>query len=131
MVIVSCFFYFPASFLPKAVLKVECPVGCAGNLIYFPAFGWRKFCCYVVFGCYIVIIGCYWLSYKYQVVHGQMLRASFFLDVVQSIFVTTVAVGLIVKVQAWMQKQQDSIVEEKNKLLVEVTQKAKACAERG
>lgn len=126
MVIVSCFFLFPGIFFSQGGIESGMSSWFAlGILFIFLLLDGVNFVVMLSLDA-IVIIGCYWLSYKYpQLVHGQMLRASFFLDVVQSIFVTTVAVGLIVKVQAWMQKQQDSIVEEKNKLLVEVTQKAK------
>lgn len=126
MVIVSCFFLFPSIFFSQGGIESGMSSWFAlGILFIFLLLDGVNLVVMLSLDA-IVIIGCYWLSYKYpQLVHGQMLRASFFLDVVQSIFVTTVAVGLIVKVQAWMQKQQDSIVEEKNKLLVEVTQKAK------
>lgn len=126
MVIVSCFFLFPSIFFSQGGIESGMSSWFAlGILFIFLLLDGVNFVVMLSLDA-IVIIGCYWLSYKYpQLVHGQMLRASFFLDVVQSIFVTTVAVGLIVKVQAWMQKQQDSIVEEKNELLVEVTQKAK------
>ena len=126
MVIVSCFFLFPGIFFSQGGIESGMSSWFAlGILFIFLLLDGVNFVVMLSLDA-IVIIGCYWLSYKYsQLVHGQMLRASFFLDVVQSIFVTTVAVGLIVKVQAWMQKQQDSIVEEKNKLLVEGTQKAK------
>ena len=126
MVIVSYFFLFPGIFFSQGGIESGMSSWFAlGILFIFLLLDGVNFVVMLSLDA-IVIIGCYWLSYKYpQLVHGQMLRASFFLDVVQSIFVTTVAVGLIVKVQAWMQKQQDSIVEEKNKLLVEVTQKAK------
>ena len=126
MVIVSCFFLFPGIFFSQGGIESGMSSWFAlGILFIFLLLDGVNFVVMLSLDA-IVIIGCYWLSYKYpQLVHGQMLRASFFHDVVQSIFVTTVAVGLIVKVQAWMQKQQDSIVEEKNKLLVEVTQKAK------
>ena len=126
MVIVSCFFLFPGIFFSQGGIESGMSSWFAlGILFIFLLLDGVNFVVMLSLDA-IVIIGCYWLSYKYpQLVHGQMLRASFFLDVVQSIFVTPVAVGLIVKVQAWMQKQQDSIVEEKNKLLVEVTQKAK------
>lgn len=126
MVIVICFFLFPSIFFSQGGIESGMASWFAlGILFIFLLLDGLNFVLMLSLDA-IVIIGCYWLSYKYpQLVHGQMLRASFFLDVVQSIFVTTVAVGLIVKVQAWMQKQQGSIVEEKNKLLVEVTQKAK------
>ena len=126
MVIVICFFLFPSIFFSQGGIESGMSSWFAlGILFIFLLLDGVNFVVMLSLDA-IVTIGCYWISYKYpQLVHGQMLRASFFLDVVQSIFVTTVAVGLIVKVQAWMQKQQDSIVEEKNKLLVEVTQKAK------
>ena len=101
MVIVSCFFLFPGIFFSQGGIESGMSSWFAlGILFIFLLLDGVNFVVMLSLDA-IVIIGCYWLSYKYsQLVHGQMLRASFFLDVVQSIFVTTVAVGLIVKVDA-------------------------------
>ena len=106
-------------------MKVACPVGFVLGILHLSIVRWSRFILMLSLDA-IVIMGCYWFILSFpQLVHGQMLRSSFFLDVVQSIFTTTLAVGMIVKVQAWIQKQQGKVLEEKNKQLLEMTQKAK------
>ncbi len=125
LTILICFFMFPSIFFFQGGIESGMSNWFSlGILFIFLLFDGVNFI--IMLSLDAVVIGfCYWIAYQHpQLVHGQMSRASFFLDDVQSIFVTTLAVGLIVKAQAWMQKQQDSIVEEKNRQLIEVTHQA-------
>lgn len=73
-----------------------------------------------------VIFFCYMVAYYHpQVIRYQMHQDSFYVDVVQSIYITTLAIGLIFKVQNRIRKRQAQLMDEKTKELVEVSQKAK------
>lgn len=74
----------------------------------------------------IVIAFCYFISYRHPEMIGySMDEKSYYIDVVQSIFVTSLAVGLILKIQLMMQRQKNALIDEKNAELVEMTQRAK------
>lgn len=126
MVVAVCFILFPAVFFVRGGIESGMSSWFAlGILFIFLLLDGVNFVLMLSLDA-IVVAGCYWISYRFpQLVQGHMLRSSFFLDVVQGIFTTTLAVGMIVKVQAWIQKQQGNVLEEKNKQLLEMTQKAK------
>ncbi len=72
-----------------------------------------------------VISLCYVLSYFYpQLLVDYLSKKGMYIDVVQSLFITSIAIGLVLKLQSWIQEQQEKTVEEKNHQLMEVTQKA-------
>ena len=122
MVVAVCFILFPAVFFVRGGIESWFALGI---LFIFLLLDGVNFVLMLSLDA-IVVAGCYWISYRFpQLVQGHMLRSSFFLDVVQGIFTTTLAVGMILKVQAWIQKQQGNVLEEKNKQLLEMTQKAK------
>lgn len=126
MVVAVCFILFPAVFFVRGGIESGMSSWFAlGILFIFLLLAGVNFVLMLSLDA-IVVAGCYWISYRFpQLVQGHMLRSSFFLDVVQGIFTTTLAVGMILKVQAWIQKQQGNVLEEKNKQLLEMTQKAK------
>ncbi len=126
MVVAVCFILFPAVFFVRGGIESGMSSWFAlGILFIFLLLDGVNFVLMLSLDA-IVVAGCYWISYRFpQLVQGHMLRSSFFLDVVQGIFTTTLAVGMILKVQAWIQKQQGNVLEEKNKQLLEMTQKAK------
>ena len=126
MVVAVCFILFPAVFFVRGGIESGMSSWFAlGILFIFLLLDGVNFVLMLSLDA-IVVAGCYWISYRFpQLVQGHMLRSSFFLDVVQGIFTTSLAVGMILKVQAWIQKQQGNVLEEKNKQLLEMTQKAK------
>lgn len=126
MVVAVCFILFPAVFFVRGGIESGMSSWFAlGILFIFLLLDGVNFVLMLSLDA-IVVAGCYWISYRFpQLVQGHMLRSSFFLDMVQGIFTTTLAVGMILKVQAWIQKQQGNVLEEKNKQLLEMTQKAK------
>ena len=125
LVIAVCFVFFPMMFF--AVGGIESGMSswfALGLLFIFLLLDGVNFMVMMSLDC-VVIIFCYLISYHFpQMIVQTLTRAGFYVDVVQSIFTATIAVGLIFKVQAWMQKQQTSLVEEQNRQLVDMTQRA-------